>query len=332
MSKIEFSAVPSLPYTSNGITWSSPAAHQFSAQGTATANSLLYLHRGATLPSWLVYDHECYLNLDTSGSNIVFYLELRKASNNTWTTIVYTTSSRSFTIPSVSGGYNYCNIVLRVSSGHTVNQTIYPYVYTNPYHPQLSEYSPDNVWTSPFYQGALGGYYAMPNCTRYCYGRWRSLLGYWPSGLANLGDAEQWWGSVTAYAKGSTPKLGAIICFRDGPYSGLGHVAVVEKIYDDGCVIFSNSAYRGDMWYKKSGTAAHQYHDGGHGEPGYEAGYVFQGFIYPPVDFDGPGDNTPDPGPGPPGPGYRMNPLLRYMAKKQIYKKQGRGFYLNFFD
>lgn len=191
------------------------------------------------------------------------------------------------------------------------------------YVPQLSAYSPDNVYTSPYYQGTYGGYYAMPNCTRYCYGRWWSLMGSQPSGLSGLGNGEDWWGNCTAYAKGSTPKLGAVACFRDGPYSGLGHVAIVEEIYSDGKVMFSNSAYKGSMFYLRCGSPANGYHDGGHNKPGYEAAYIFQGFIYFPDDFD-----PPDPGPDPPydpdDPGYRAAPILRWMNKKKLIWNGGR--------
>ena len=200
------------------------------------------------------------------------------------------------------------------------------------YVPQLTPYSPDNVYTSPYYTGLAGGYApAMPNCTRYAYGRWWALMGQQPSGLAYLGNGEDWWGNCTAYQKGQTPKLGAVACFADGPYSGLGHVAIVEKIYSDGKVMFSNSALKGQMFYLRCGSPANNYHDGGHGENGYESAYIFQGFIYFPEDFDPDIDPDPDPGPGPPTPDYGMNPLIRYYAKKQIYRNQGRGFTINYF-
>lgn len=155
-------------------------------------------------------------------------------------------------------------------------------------------------------------------------------MGSQPAGLSGLGNGEDWWANCTAYQKGQTAKLGAVACFADGPYSGLGHVAIVEKIYSDGKVLFSNSAYRGQMFYLRCGSPANNYHDGGHGEQGYESAYVFQGFIYFPEDFDPDVDPTPDPGPGPPSPDYGMNPLIRYYAKKQIYRNQGRGSVINY--
>lgn len=193
------------------------------------------------------------------------------------------------------------------------------------YIPQLSAYSPDNVYTSNYYQAQGSTYYDMPNCTRYAYGRWWALLGSEPTYMRNLGNGEDWFNNAPAnIQRGSNPKLGAIACFLDGPYSGLGHVAVVERIMSDGKVLFSNSAYRGSMYYIRCGTQANNYHDGGLGYPGYEVQYIFQGFLYCPEDFDPEIDPGPVPPPGPDPGGYGANPLLRYMAKKQIYRNQGR--------
>ena len=193
------------------------------------------------------------------------------------------------------------------------------------YVPQLTAYSPDNLYTSGYYAGNYAGYPALPNCTRYCFGRWWSLMGNPPTGLYYLGNGEDWWNNCTAYSKGQTPKLGAIACFRDGPYSGWGHVAIVEQIYSDGAVLFSNSAYKGSMFYLKCGYPANDYHGPlCHGYYTYEPEYIFQGFIYFPEDFDPDPDPPPDPPPDPSDPGYRAKPLLRYYAKKQIYRNQGR--------
>ena len=161
------------------------------------------------------------------------------------------------------------------------------------YVPQLTAYSPDNTYTSVYYTGTTGGYYAMPNCVRYAYGRWWALLGQQPLGLNQLGNAENWFANARGYSKaaagtsGCVPKLGAIACFADGPYSGYGHVAVVEQIFSNGTVTFSNSAYHGSQFYLVQGNANNNW--------GYHSAYRFQGFIYLPEDFD-----PPDPGPDPP--------------------------------
>lgn len=192
------------------------------------------------------------------------------------------------------------------------------------YVPQLDAYSPDNLYTSNYYQAGGSTYDPMPNCTRYAYGRWWALLGAEPTFMRNLWNGEDWWTRAPSNVqRGSTPKLGAIACFKDGPYSGLGHVAVVERIYSDGHVIFSNSAWHGSMFYKRCGTPQNNYHDGGYGLYGFETAYIFQGFLYCPEDFDPEIDPQP-PGPDPDPGGYGANPLVRWVAKKQIYRNQGR--------
>ena len=122
--------------------------------------------------------------------------------------------------------------------------------------------------TNPFYPDN-----GLPNCTAYAWGRFWEIH---PQVVPHLptGNGEDWWGSVSGYETGQTPRLGAVICFADGPYSGLGHVAIVEVINDDGSIVTSNSAYNGEYFYLKSGNASNNW--------GYEPEYRFQGFIYNP--------------------------------------------------
>ena len=113
------------------------------------------------------------------------------------------------------------------------------------------------------------------NCTAYAWGRFHEVMGgsvtdaagYW---LPTY-NAEDWWGAVKGYETGSTPRLGAVLCLRDGPYSGVGHVAVVEKINADGTIVTSESGYRSFIWMTK--TRKPPYYN--------SEGYGFQGFIYP---------------------------------------------------
>lgn len=163
--------------------------------------------------------------------------------------------------------------------------------------------------------------YGLPNCTCYAFGRAYEYLGQRP-GLPT-GDAGTWF-NASNWNKGSTPKLGAIICLAGGPYSGRGHVAVVEKIYSDGTVVFSQSGYTRDPQYidinyfwTSSGKAANNY--------GFHSAYIFQGFLYPPTDFDPDVDPDPPPGPGPgPTPEPGQYPTKIILFKKQIYRNQGR--------
>gem|GEM_PF-3090478 len=120
--------------------------------------------------------------------------------------------------------------------------------------------------SNPFYQAGYG----MPNCTAYAYGRAWELLGKKPD--LSLGNAENWWrynnGYPQSYASGQTPKLGAVVCWSGGPYSGQGHVAIVEKI-DGSNVYVSESAWNG-FNFKYGRTVASITNEG----------YNFQGYIY----------------------------------------------------
>lgn len=179
-----------------------------------------------------------------------------------------------------------------------------------------------NASYNPFYPT-----YGLPNCTCYAWGRWYEINNSRPS--LPTGDAGTWWNNVSGYQTGSTPKLGAIICFSGGPYSGRGHVAVVEKIYSDGSVLFSNSGYTRDpslypslYFYLRCAHPNDNYQTGAHGYSGY-AGYTFQGFIYNPVDFDPDIDPyPPDPGPGP-GPDPQEYPTKIFLYKRALLR--GRG-------
>lgn len=117
----------------------------------------------------------------------------------------------------------------------------------------------------------------IPNCVGYAWGRWTELLGTTPK--LSRKNAENWYGTDDGYARGKTPKLGAVVCWRKGNTlsgsDGAGHVAIVEKILDDGSIVTSNSGYLSTRFYMRTIKAP------------YEVGgeYHFQGFIYPPVEF-----------------------------------------------
>lgn len=134
---------------------------------------------------------------------------------------------------------------------------------------------------NPFYQSGYG----LPNCTCYAFGRfWEITGGDRPS--LSWGNAEDWWGHTSdGYARGQTPKLGAVICWRRGEAGnnsdGAGHVAIVEQINADGSIVTSNSAYDSTFFYLQTLTK----------ESGYtwNSAYTFQGFIYNPAVSGGSG-------------------------------------------
>lgn len=173
-----------------------------------------------------------------------------------------------------------------------------------PYNPRLSDAgmygNPYWYSRSPFYPND-----GLPNCTCYAFGRWWecSDINHDFSNYPNLctGNAEDWFNYNDGYARGTAPALGAVACWADGPFSGLGHVAIVEEIHPDGSITVSDSAWNG--WYFDT----HVFYP-----PDYlpAAGYVFQGFIYNPITGGGPG-------PFPPGWWKKV-----WMYKKWWWKRQ----------
>ena len=152
------------------------------------------------------------------------------------------------------------------------------------YIPRLTDEGMANnpYWYSrnPFYQAGYG----LPNCTCYAWGR------FWEIGDPNriyehrpnlsTSNAEYWYGASDGYVRGQAPALGAVACWADGPFSGDGHVAIVEEIDPvTGVITCSNSAYGGAYFYLTTLSP-----------PNYlpAAGYVFQGFIYNPYSGGGP--------------------------------------------
>ena len=177
----------------------------------------------------------------------------------------------------------------------------------------------DNPYTPPggtsgyniYESGVLGEGYGVPNCTAYAYGRYAEARGEW----ANLpmGNAGQWWGDVdSSFQKGSTPALGAVVCYDE--YGSAGHVAIVEQINQDGSIVTSNSGYKRprpyssqNPWYFWTATV---YPSDNYLETGWmsPSDWGFQGFIY----NDGAG---PGPGPGP-TPGTRKGMPLWMMLRR----------------
>ena len=95
---------------------------------------------------------------------------------------------------------------------------------------------------------------------------------------------------------GSTPKVGAIICWQKGNTlsgnDGAGHVAVVEDVYDNGHIYTSESGYGSSYFWN-----SHRYNS--NGRWGIGSGYIFRGFIYLPDDVQKAISDTPAPKPSP---------------------------------
>lgn len=62
------------------------------------------------------------------------------------------------------------------------------------------------------------------------------------SGVAIQGNAHTWWGQAEGrYARGKSPKQGAVMAFRSNSAMPLGHVAVVSQIISDREVLLDHA-------------------------------------------------------------------------------------------
>ena len=165
------------------------------------------------------------------------------------------------------------------------------------YVPRLIAPANDN----PLYYSNYNTYYAagwgMPNCTAYAFGRCAEIMGCYPTQppVDPNQNAEDWYNYNDGLPRGSTPQLGAIACYKDGDFSGWGHVCVLERRNGDGTWLVSESALNGYTFRASHSIAAN-------GDYGY-GNYIFQGFIY--VPWSGSGGN------------FRW-----WMARKLIYKRK----------
>lgn len=124
----------------------------------------------------------------------------------------------------------------------------------------------------------------LPNCVGYSWGRWYEILEVKPK--LSRRNAEEWYlYKEDGYKRGSTPKLGAVICWRKGvagnSADGAGHCAIVEKINDNGDITISMSDYYGTYFTTKTLSKPYNY-----------ASMVLQGFIYLPVEFTNNANNS----------------------------------------
>lgn len=126
--------------------------------------------------------------------------------------------------------------------------------------------------------GSSGGKMVIPNCAGYAACRFNEYnqTGYMKY-FAYWRDAEYFYedGKKQGLKVGSTPKVGAILCW-EGIGAAAGHVAFVEDVKPDGSIITSESAWQGTAFY-----TMHRYRE--RGNWGMNAkNYKFTGFIYSP--------------------------------------------------
>lgn len=161
------------------------------------------------------------------------------------------------------------------------------------YNPRLTS---DGMEDNPYYYSKNPFYtsgYGLPNCTCYAWGRFWEISDtnkdYTNPPTLSTRNAENWYPFTDdGYERGSTPRLGAIICWRKGVAGdsddGAGHVAVVEEVFDNGDITISQSAWDGGYFWTQKLTASENY---------AIPNQTFQGFIYNPfVSLNPGGDET----------------------------------------
>ena len=173
--------------------------------------------------------------------------------------------------------------------------------------------------------------YTLPNCAGYAHGRLLEILGRtsvdWKIPASNgedfLDKAKE-----NGMSTGTVPKLGAAICWRAGQKhnsaDGYGHVAIVEKIYDNGDILVSQSGLNGLEFYTTRLTKASGYI--------YSADRPLEGFVYCGIEFE---QETPALAPTPSKPDESTDNYYRVQigsftvynnAVKRYKEAQTKGF------
>lgn len=119
----------------------------------------------------------------------------------------------------------------------------------------------------------------IPNCCGLVHGRWlesQEQTKYKIYDKLCIGNARSYYGKDDGYKRGQIPKLGAIVCYDKKGKAG--HVCFVEEIKSNGDIITSNSAYNGRRFFTKTLKKSKNYQ--------YGRNYIFQGFIYNPIEFE----------------------------------------------
>ena len=142
---------------------------------------------------------------------------------------------------------------------------------------------------------------ALANCVGYASGRFNEIINqvrgssgctykYLNCNAENFVERAQ----AAGLAVGQTPRVGAIMCWQLGSLSssdGAGHVAIVEKVYNNNSVFTSESG-----WGQSAFWNATRYNTNGRWGAG--SGYAFRCFIYLPDDVQRGVDGAqPQPGP-----------------------------------
>lgn len=128
----------------------------------------------------------------------------------------------------------------------------------------------------------------LANCVGYASGRFNEIInearGTAGCTYKTLNCNAEWFierAQQAGLKTGSTPKVGAIMCWRkgsvDGGQDGAGHVAIVEKVNSDGSVYTSESGYGSTAFWNQT-------RNNSNGRWGCGSGYALRAFIYLPDD------------------------------------------------
>lgn len=139
----------------------------------------------------------------------------------------------------------------------------------------------------------------LANCVGYASGRFNEIInearGTTGCTYKGLNCNAEWFierAQQAGLKMGSTPKVGAIICWRkgsvDGGQDGAGHVAIVEKVNSDGSIYTSESGYGSTAFWNQT-------RNNSNGRWGCGSGYALRAFIYLPDDVQKIVDNCVNP-------------------------------------
>lgn len=101
----------------------------------------------------------------------------------------------------------------------------------------------------------IEGNSCLPNCVGYAYGALLEEAGIKADSRIPRCNAEDWlvMAKANGMKTGSTPKLGAVICWKQGAHwngnDGCGHVGIVVAIYADGSILVAQSNYGGTRFF-----------------------------------------------------------------------------------
>ena len=176
----------------------------------------------------------------------------------------------------VVGGHSYFKILTSKPSANDPNIKCYNTPSNGGVSPCIrgnKDYGPDKVCD------------VLPNCVGWAWARFNQIynllsgtnnkMKYYASGHASSFVANA---PSIGLKTGSTPQIGAIMCWGGGT-NGTGHVAIVERVDADDKVYTSESGWS----YGQPGRMWNQSRSKGSGNWGQSSRYQFRGFVYNPA-------------------------------------------------